>query len=74
MNIRASGFTTRIDSAPKPGRFEVYKDRRGEWRWRLKAANNRIVAQGESHRSERDAWRAVDAVVRAAVSAQDDAR
>lgn len=25
-------------------RFEVYKDRKGEWRWRLRAHNKRIIA------------------------------
>ena len=40
-------------------RFEVYQDKRGGWRWRLKAANNRIIAQGESHTRKRDADRAV---------------
>lgn len=40
-------------------RFEVYQDKRGGWRWRLKAANNRIIAQGEAHTRKRDADRAV---------------
>lgn len=26
-------------------RFIVYKDRKGEWRWRLKAANGRNIAR-----------------------------
>lgn len=46
----------------KAPRFEVYQDRRGEWRWRLRARNGRIIAQGEGHTRERDAWRAVEAV------------
>ena len=25
-------------------KYEIYRDRRGEWRWRLKAANGRILA------------------------------
>ena len=25
-------------------KFEIYKDKRGEWRWRLKAPNGRIMA------------------------------
>ena len=43
-------------------RFEVYQDRRGQWRWRLRSANNRIIAQGESHTRRRDAERAVRTV------------
>lgn len=38
-------------------RFEVYKARDG-WRWRLVAANGRIVATGEAHTRKTDAIRA----------------
>lgn len=34
----------------KKGKFEIYKDKKKEWRWRLKAVNGRIVAQGESYK------------------------
>ena len=27
-------------------RFEIYKDKRGEWRWRLRADNHEILATG----------------------------
>lgn len=49
----------------RPGhRFEVYQDRAVQWRWRLLAANNRVVAtSAESYTREADAWRAVAAVV-----------
>ena len=30
-------------------RFEIYKDARGEWRWRLKSRNGQIVAHGEGY-------------------------
>ena len=30
------------------GTFEIYKDQRGEYRFRLKARNGEIVASGES--------------------------
>ena len=50
--------------------FEVYQDRRKQWRWRLKAANNRIIAHGEAHTRERDAWRAVKTVREAAHKAR----
>lgn len=25
-------------------KYEIYQDKRGEWRWRLKAANGKILA------------------------------
>ena len=46
-------------------RFEVYKARDG-WRWRLRARNGRIIAQGESHTRKRDAERAADTVANVA--------
>jgi uncharacterized protein YegP (UPF0339 family) len=40
--------------------FKVYRDRAGEWRWRLRAANGRIVADsGEGYSSRTNAERAV---------------
>lgn len=56
------------DPMRKP-RFVVYRARDG-WRWRLQAANNRIIAQGEAHTRERDAWRAVRTVQEAAALAE----
>lgn len=32
-------------------RFEIYRDRKGEWRWRLKAGNGRKIANsGEGYK------------------------
>lgn len=50
----------------KAARFSVYRDAAGLWRWRLLAANNRILADsGEGYSRQRDARRAIR-VVRAA--------
>lgn len=39
--------------------MEVYKDARGQYRWRLKAGNGRVVADsGESYSRREDAERA----------------
>lgn len=49
-------------------RYEVYPDSAGEWRWRLKAANNRIIADGaEGYSEKRHAYRAVYAIAAPAV-------
>lgn len=45
----------------KQARFEVYPSKDG-WRWRLIAANGRILCTGEAHTRERDAYRAVATV------------
>ena len=40
--------------------FEAYKDARGEWRWRMRARNGRIVADGaEGYASKRNVLRAI---------------
>ena len=50
----------------KQPRFHVYQDKAGAWRWHLKAANGRIVAQGEAHTRKADAERAVATVIETA--------
>ena len=42
-------------------RIELYPSSDG-WRWRWKAGNNEIIAQGESHPSEDGARRAAERV------------
>ena len=32
--------------------FEVYKDKAREWRWRLKGANNEIIATSEGFKEK----------------------
>ena len=44
-------------------KFEVYKDKKGEWRWRLKSRNGKIVAVGEGYRYKGGAIKAVRALV-----------
>lgn len=42
-------------------KIEVYQDAKGEWRWRAKAGNGRIVAEsGEGYSSMSGAERAVE--------------
>ncbi len=48
-------------------RFEVYESTKtSDWRWRLRAKNGEIVAQGEGYRDKNDAFRGIAAVKRAA--------
>ena len=50
-------------------KFEIYKDTKGEFRFRLKAANGQIVATGESYPTKAGATAGVEAVKRAAAAA-----
>lgn len=47
------------------GTFQVFQDKSGDWRWRLRAANSRVIAQSESYTRKYDAVRAVQAIDRA---------
>lgn len=45
-------------------KFHIYRDARGEWRWRLKARNGRIVADsGEGYVRKAGAINAAAAVM-----------
>ena len=42
-------------------KFEMYEDKKSLWRWRLKARNGKIIADGsEGYASKQNVKRAVD--------------
>jgi uncharacterized protein len=44
-------------------KFELYKDAKGEYRWRLKSANGQVIATGgEGYTSKAGAENGIDAV------------
>lgn len=46
------------------GKYEIYKDKKGEWRWRYRAANGRILADSaEGYVDKRDAYNGIDAMI-----------
>ncbi|MDL5361286.1 HVO_2922 family protein [Halalkalicoccus sp. NIPERK01] len=48
---------------PSQGRFEVYRDRAGEWRWRLVHRNGNIIADGgEGYSSKHNAIKGLRSV------------
>lgn len=55
---------------PATGRFEVYEDTAGEWRWRLIHRNGNIIADGgEGYSSKRNAIKGLRSVQRNAPDA-----
>ena len=51
-------------------KFQLFKDSAGEWRWRLRAANNEIVAtSGEGYINKTDCVHAIELVKSAASTA-----
>lgn len=51
------------------GKFEVYEDRSGKFRFRLKASNGQIVASGEAYDTKAAAKKGCESVQRAAEDA-----
>ncbi len=51
-------------------KFEVYQDKAGGYRFRLKAANGEVVATGESYSSKAAAHQGCESVKRAAADAE----
>ena len=51
------------------GKFELYKDNAGKYRFRLKASNGEIIAVGEAYESKSGALNGIDSVRRNAPDA-----
>ena len=51
------------------GKFEVYEDKGGKFRFRLKASNGQVVAVGEAYETRSAAKKGCESVQRAAEGA-----
>ena len=52
-------------------KFEIYQDKRSEWRWRLKAGNGELVAiSEEGFSSKSNVLKTIETVKRCAVEAE----
>ena len=45
-----------------PGKFEIYKDKAGKFRFRLKAGNGEIIAVGEAYESKASALHGIESI------------
>jgi hypothetical protein len=52
------------------GKFELYEDASGKFRFRLKASNGQIIAVGEAYESKSAAQKGIDSVKRNASEAE----
>lgn len=51
-------------------KFEIYKDTRGGFRWRLKAGNGRVIGtSGEGYKAKADCRSAIETIKRGASTA-----
>jgi amphi-Trp domain-containing protein len=65
------------DTTQSLARFEVFRDRADEWRWRLRHRNGNIIAtSGEGYTRKHNAWKGLRSVMRNAPEAAltEDAR
>jgi uncharacterized protein YegP (UPF0339 family) len=70
LALRSSSAPAAAADDKAAAKFEVYKDRAGEFRWRLRATNTQILAtSGDSYKAKRDCLNAIDSVKRAAANA-----
>lgn len=45
------------------GKIEIYKDKKREFRWRLRARNGKIIAHGESYKSKRNLLKSLNVII-----------
>ncbi|GAA3931500.1 YegP family protein [Microbacterium soli] len=50
------------------GKYELYQDKAGDWRFRLKAGNGEVIATGQGYASKSGAMNGIDSVRRNADS------
>jgi uncharacterized protein len=52
------------------GKFELYTDAKGEYRFRLKAGNGEIIAVGESYETKAGALNGIESIRKNAADAE----
>ncbi len=57
-------------NSQKDSAFEVYEDKKGEFRFRLKASNGEIVGQGESYIARSGCMNGIESVKKNAVDSR----
>lgn len=51
-------------------KFEIYQDKKGEYRFRLKAANGQVIATGEGYKSKDSCLNGIESVKKNAPTAE----
>jgi len=51
------------------GKFEVYQDKNGEFRFRLKASNGQIIATGQSYKTKKSCLNGIESIKKNAIDA-----
>lgn len=61
---RLAAITEKKDEAAGAGTFEVFQDAKGEYRFRLKAANGQIIASSEGYKKKSSCLDGISSVQR----------
>ena len=67
-----AGSDTNEGTTAMAGKFELYKDKSGKFRFRLKASNGQVVAVGEADESKASAMNGIRSVQKNAAGATVD--
>ena len=68
--LTLAGLTASAQDEKKM-KFEIYKGKKEDYRWRLKAANGQVIATaGQGYKAKADAEKAVDSVKTGAAKAE----
>ena len=51
------------------GKFEIYTDKSGEYRFRLKASNGQVIATGQGYKSKDACMNGIDSIKKHAAEA-----
>ncbi|MBK8468729.1 MAG: YegP family protein [Candidatus Phosphoribacter sp.] len=54
------------------GKFEVYQDKAGKFRFRLKASNGQVIATGEAYESKKSCLNGIESIRKNAPDARLD--
>jgi len=54
------------------GKFEVYQDKKGQYRFRLKAANGQVIATGEGYSTKKACMNGIASIRKNAADAKLD--
>jgi uncharacterized protein YegP (UPF0339 family) len=54
------------------GKFEVYQDKAGKYRFRLKASNGQVIATGEAYESKKSCLNGIESIRKNAPDAKLD--
>ena len=65
-----NGIESIIKNSQEEKRFETYQDKKGEYRFRLKAANGEIIAVGEGYTTMDGCKKGIESVARNAKEAE----